>query len=143
MQVKSVEQLIQTFETGKTGSKSTEQPALGSTQKRNRIITKKKTQTQDPDLDLIFGTTPTGRSLSFYFSLKWMNKFPELITQLIPSERFDIQNFYSRINKQFSNEGFVKDFNLSMAWTRDYDMLKCRNVLFTDRFMFFRSSSDD
>jgi len=117
------------------------QHELGAKQKRNRITTK-KADTEDPDLDLIFGT-PSGRSLSFYFSLKWMNKFPELITQLIPSERFDIQNFYSRINKQFSNEGFVKDFNLSLAWTRDYDVLKCKNLLFTDRFMFFRSSNEE
>jgi len=95
---------------------------------------------ETPDLDLIFGSPTPGRSLSFYFSLKWLHNFPELITQLIPSERFDIQNFYSRLNQQFSDEGFAKEFNLTISWTKDYEALKCDTPGFADRFLFHKSS---
>lgn len=96
-----------------------------------------------PDLDLIFGTGSTSRSLSFYFSIKWLKAFPDLIKQLIPAEKFDIQAFYSRMSDKFTDETYAKDFNYTVEWGRDYKALRCPRIGIPERFMFLRSSVDD
>ncbi|CAL8104104.1 unnamed protein product [Orchesella dallaii] len=98
-----------------------------------------------PDLDLIFGTGTSSRSLSFYFSLKWLKSFPDLVKQLIPAEKFDIQAFYSRMsdNEQFSDETYAKDFNFTVDWSRDYQALRCPRIGIPERFMFLRPSVEE
>lgn len=110
----------------------------------NRIRSKSPIGETNPDLDLIFGTSTTSRSLSFYFSLKWLPAFPDLLLrQLMPSESFDIQNFYSRMGNEFSSQNFSKRFNFSEAWLDNFDVLRCPSLKMADRFMFFRSSVED
>jgi len=109
----------------------------------NRIVDSKKNGEKSPDLDLIFGTSGNSRSLSYYFSFKWMRNFPDLIRQLIPSEKFDIQSFYSKMNTEFTEERFSKQYNISKEWMRNHAVLGCPNIQLADRFMFFRSSIDE
>lgn len=129
----------------KSGSTGT--ATVIKTQKKkaeNRIRAQSPYGDEDnPDLDLIFGTSPTSRSLSFYFSLKWLPAFPsQLLRHLLPSEGFDIQNFYSRIN-EMSSDGWAKKYNISDAWVDNFGVLRCPSLKLADRFMFFRSSVED
>lgn len=96
-----------------------------------------------PDLDLIFGTGSSSRSLSFYFSLKWLKSFPDLIKQLIPAEKFDVQAFYSRMSEQFSNENYAKEYNFSVDWAHDFNVLRCPRIGIPERFMFLRPSVEE
>lgn len=109
-------------------------------QPQSRII--QDNTKENPDLDLIFGRTATGQSLSFYFSLKWLRKFPELLGQLLPSDSFDVQNFYNRIIDKTTKENLMQDYNLTENVFNDYNVLKCPSVDLTDRFLFLRSSLD-
>jgi len=109
----------------------------------NRIRPTSPLADSEPDLDLIFGTSPTSRSLSFYFSLKWLPTFPDLLRQLIPSEGFDMQKFYTRIHEETSVINYTRRYNISKDWLNDYDALRCPSFKMADRFMFFRSSIEE
>lgn len=143
--VKQIQKLVQKYENKATVQPQKKgepvPPASGSVHSpTNRIVPPKKSH---PDLDLIFGTGTTARSISFYFSLKWLKNFPDLIRQVIPAETFDFQSFHSRLNDEFSTERFFKEFNLSREWVDDYEVLNCPSVSIPDRFMFFKSSVDE
>ena len=147
---KKIEKMVQNFE---SASGTVEKVGVGLApgnrrRKRrerssNRIRRTRGGSQEEPDLNLIFGPK-NERSLSFYFSLKWLHEFPELIRQLIPSERFDIQSFYAKLseNQDFSDESFSRQFNFSKSWLSNYRILKCPEIELPDRFMFFKSSVD-
>jgi hypothetical protein len=150
-EAKDLQKLVESFETNvKSKQNSLDSPIINSKgtvtkqeykKKENRIVESKKHAR--PDLDILFGTGSTSQSLSYYFSLKWMRNFPDLIRQLIPNEKFDIQGFYARMNTEFTQDGFSKEFNMSREWMDDHEVLACPNIRLADRFMFFRSSIEE